>query len=253
MARARRHAEAERALAASCPRIGALIAKVGSCGLSPEGELTAERHFEGLVRAIVSQQLSSKAAATIFDRVQALASTRSPGPTAANVVDLPGAARPGLPAPAAFLAIPELELRAAGLSGAKTASVRDLAAKIAAGALRLDAVSSLPDEAVIEALCQVRGIGRWTAEMFLMFRLGRDDVLPIGDLGIQKGMMTLFALRRLPSPERMRALARPWQPYRSIACWYLWRLGDMKAPAGAAPDPVRRSASKAPAARKKPR
>ena len=253
MDRARRHAEAERSLTTSCPRMAALIAKVGPCGLSPEGELTAARHFEGLIRAIVSQQLSTKAAATIFDRVLTLASTKLPGPTGANLVDLPGAPRPGFPAPAAFLAIPELELRAAGLSGAKTASVRDLAAKIVSGAVRLDTAPSLPDDGVIEALCQVRGIGRWTAEMFLMFRLGRDDVLPIGDLGIQKGMMTLFSLRKLPTPERMRALARPWQPYRSIACWYLWRLGDMKTPAGAAPDPVRRSAAKAPAARKKPR
>lgn len=253
MARVRRHAEAERSLTAGCPRMGALIAKVGPCALSPEGELTAERHFEGLIRAIVGQQLSSKAAATIFDRVLTLASTRLPAPAGANLVYLAEAVRLGFPDPAVFLAIPELELRAAGLSGAKTASVRDLAAKIAAGALRLDTVSSLPDEGVIEALCQVRGIGRWTAEMFLMFRLGRDDVLPIGDLGIQKGMMTLFSLRKLPTPERMRALARPWQPYRSIACWYLWRLGDMKTPAGGAPDPVRRSAAKAPAARKKPR
>jgi DNA-3-methyladenine glycosylase II len=234
----RRHAEAERALTASCPRIGAVIAKVGPCRVSPEGPLGEEHYFEGLVRAIVSQQLSSKAASTIFDRVKAL-----------------GAASAGFPDPTAFLAIREVDLRAAGLSAAKTASVRDLAAKVAAGAVRFDAMTSLPDEAVIDALCQVRGIGRWTAEMFLMFRLGRDDVLPVGDLGIQKGIKTLFSLRKMPSPERMAVLARPWRPYRSIACWYLWRLNDMKEPDGAGPasDQDRRPAARRPAARKKPR
>lgn len=232
----RRHAEAERALTASCPRMGAVIAKVGPCLVSPEGALTEEHYFEGLVRAIVGQQLSGKAASTIFERVKALGKVPS-----------------GFPDPAALLAIPEVDLRAAGLSAAKAASVRDLAAKIAAGAVRFEGITSLPDDAVIESLCQVRGIGRWTAEMFLMFRLGRDDVLPVGDLGIQKGIKALFALRSMPSPERMIALARPWRPYRSIACWYLWRLNDMKEPDRPGPARDRRPAPKRPAARKKPR
>jgi len=201
------HADARRALAAADARMAALIARAGPCRLRPLAG-SSRGYFVGLVEAIVGQQLSPKAADTIFGRVAALG---------------PGGVLPG---PEALLQIPEATLRGAGLSGAKARSVRDLAAKVAEGALRLDEIGALDDEAVIDALCQVKGIGRWTAEMFLIFQLGRPDVLPVGDLGVQKGMVRLFSLRKLPRPERMAALMRPFRPYRSVACWYLWRLNE---------------------------
>jgi DNA-3-methyladenine glycosylase II len=206
-------AEAVRALSERDPRLGELIARVGPCGIhaSRGGPDPARDHFMGLITAIVSQQLSSKAAMTILGRVKALAGDPS-----------------ALPDPASLLALPEDRLRTAGLSGAKTASVRDLSGRVARGELNLAALDAMDDEAVIEALCAVRGVGRWTAEMFLMFRLGRMDVLPVADLGIQKGVQSLFGLRKRPTPDRMRALTKSWRPYRSVGCWYLWRLGDLE-------------------------
>jgi 3-methyladenine DNA glycosylase/8-oxoguanine DNA glycosylase len=196
------------------PRLAEVISRVGPCGLGvPQAESHYSRaHFEGLAAAIVGQQLSAKAAATIFGRVRAL------GPDPAS-----------FPSPAELLAVPEPNLRAAGLSAAKIASVRDLAGRVARGDLNLEALGAMDEEAVIEALCAVRGIGRWTAEMFLMFRLGRLDVLPVADLGIQKGIQRLFNCRKRPSPDRMRVLTRAWRPYRSVACWYLWRLPELDA------------------------
>ncbi len=167
------------------------------------------------MNAIVSQQLSGKAADTIFGRLEALGGGTLPGP-------------------AELLAIPDEVLRAAGLSGAKTRGVKDLAARVLAGTLDLDTLHTRDDEAVIETLTQVKGIGRWTAEMFLMFRLGRLDVLSTADLGVRKGMMMLFGLRELPDPKTMERLAESWRPFRSVGCWYLWRAAE-NAP------PVRRS------------
>jgi DNA-3-methyladenine glycosylase II len=204
------HDHAVRHLSAADERLGALIARVGPCLM---GARAAESdHFEGLVTAIVSQQLSTKAAATIFARVKAL-----------------GLDETGKLHPATLLARDEATLRGAGLSGQKTRYIRDVCEKVCGGALALHTLHEMDDEAVIEALCSVKGVGRWTAEMFLMFRLGRPDILPVGDLGIQKGMMRLFGLRKLPTPEKMVKLARPFQPYRSAACWYLWRLTEEKA------------------------
>jgi DNA-3-methyladenine glycosylase II len=159
------------------------------------------------VRSIVSQQLSAKAASTIH----------------ARVLDV---LKPGKATPANILALEQDRLRACGMSWAKIASVRDLASRISDGSLALDALDGLDDEAVIEALTAVRGIGRWSAEMFLIFRLGRPDILPVGDVGVQRAMRRLYGLRKHPSPGRMTQLARPWRPYRSVACWYLWRSLD---------------------------
>jgi DNA-3-methyladenine glycosylase II len=191
------------------PRLGALIARVGPCLINARAGETD--HFEGLVRAITSQQLSTKAAATIFGRVKAL-----------------GLDATGRFNPATLLAQDEAALRGAGLSGQKTRYVRDVCEKVGSGALDFDALHAVDDDAVIEALCSVKGVGRWTAEMFLMFRLGRPDVLPVGDLGIQKGFMRLFNLRTMPTAEKMVKLAKPFRPYRSAACWYLWRLTEEK-------------------------
>lgn len=204
------HDDAVRHLSAADDRLRALIARVGPCLM---GARAAESdHFEGLVSAIASQQLSTKAAATIFSRVKAL-----------------GLDETGKLHPATLLSRDEATLRGAGLSGQKTRYIRDVCEKVSSGALALHTLHEKDDESVIEALCSIKGVGRWTAEMFLMFRLGRPDVLPVGDLGIQKGMMRLFGLRKLPTPERMVKLAKPFQPYRSAACWYLWRLTEEKA------------------------
>jgi DNA-3-methyladenine glycosylase II len=197
-ARARRH------LMRHDPVLGRLVKQFGACGL---GESRRADRFGGLVRSIVSQQLSVKAADTIHSRVLA-------------------ALEAGRATPEAILAIEEDRLRACGLSRAKIASVRDLATRVTDGSLTLHTLDTLDDEAVIEAMTMVRGIGRWSAEMFLIFRLGRPDILPVGDVGVQRAMRKLYGLRKHPSPARMTELARPWRPYRSVACWYLWRSLD---------------------------
>jgi DNA-3-methyladenine glycosylase II len=205
------HAAAMRHLSAADARMAELIARAGPCrlGLHASGAFHKQELLTALVEAIVSQQLSPKAADTIFGRVRALVD----GPLA----------------PESLLALPEEKLRGAGLSGAKTRGVRDLCDHVVRGELVLEALPEMDDEVAITALSRVRGIGRWTAEMVLMFQLGRPDVLPVGDLGVQKGFMKLFGLRKLPPPERMVKLARPFQPYRSVACWYLWRINEEKA------------------------
>lgn len=190
------------------PTLRELIERVGACRFALRSD---GAHFDHLVRAIVYQQLSGKAAATIHGRVQALYGGRPPRP-------------------AELAATPAARLRRAGLSRQKLGYVKDLARRAAAGTLPLDALAALPDEAVIEALTAVRGVGVWTAQMFLMFRLGRLDVLPVLDLGIQKGMRHAYGLRRLPRPAQMERIATPWRPYRSVACWYLWRALEVTPP-----------------------
>jgi DNA-3-methyladenine glycosylase II len=205
------HRAALEHLSAADERMAALITRAGPCRLAvhdPE-QVRAQQHFEGLLSAIVSQQLSTKAAQTILGRVRAL-----------------GLDDTGALSSAKLLTLPDEALRGAGLSGAKTKYVRDLCDHVARDALPLDRLHHLDDEAVIETLCAVKGVGRWTAEMVLIFRLGRPDVLPVADLGIQKGVQKLFGLRKLPPAERMVKLARPFRPYRSVACWYLWRINE---------------------------
>ena len=197
-ARARRH------LMRHDPKLGSLVKQFGACEL---GSSRRADRFGGLIRSIVSQQLSVKAADTIHGRVIA-------------------ALDAGRATPDAILAMADDRLRACGLSRAKVASVRDLATKVSDGSLALDALDALDDEAVIEAMTTVKGIGRWSAEMFLIFRLGRPDILPVADVGVQRAMRRLYGLRKHPSPSRMTELARPWRPYRSVACWYLWRSLD---------------------------
>ena len=190
------------------PTMGRLIARVGACGFQLRSD---GAHFDHITRAIVYQQLSGKAAATIYARVHALYGGRPP-------------------TPAELARTPAARLRRAGLSRQKLSYLKDLARRAATGRLPLDALESLPDEAVIEALTAVRGVGAWTAQMFLMFRLGRLDVLPLLDLGIQKGMRHAYGLRRLPKPAQMERIAAGWRPYRSVACWYLWRALEVKPP-----------------------
>ena len=199
------YAAARRALMRRDPVLGAIIKKHGPCALGDARDRFD--HFAMLVRAIVFQQLSTKAATTIHTRLLA-------------------ALRPDVPVPEALAALTDEQLRAAGLSRQKAGYVRDLCDKVAAGVVPLERVDGMSDEEVIAALTQVKGIGRWTAEMFLIFRLQRPDVLPVGDLGIVTAIQKAYGLRKKPTPERMRKLAEPWRPYRSVASWYLWRSLD---------------------------
>ena len=186
-------------------RLAPLIKKAGRCRL-PDGRT---RHpFAALVRAILSQQLSGKAADTIHGRMVAVLG----GPELLTAERL--------------LAADPAALRASGVSGPKIKYLRDLAERVADGRLDLHALDAQPDEDVIAALTAVKGMGRWTAEMFLMFRLNRPDVFPVDDLGIVKGVQKLFGMKRRPKPSTMTRLAEPWRPYRSIAAWYLWRIHE---------------------------
>jgi len=203
--------DVEAILRAADPRLGALIdAVIEAGGRQRFAPSPASSHFEALARSIIYQQLSGKAAATIYGRL---------------VVSLGGTV-----APEPILAASEELLRSAGLSSAKVRYVRALAEAVALGGLDLDAVAELPDEAVIEALTQVPGVGVWTAHMFLMFRLHRPDVLPTGDLGIRKGLQLAHGLRRPAAPGYVRRAGVRWAPYRSIACLYLWAALDLKTP-----------------------
>jgi DNA-3-methyladenine glycosylase II len=132
--------------------------------------------------------------------------------------------------PESLAALDEVRFRAAGISRQKAAYLRDLAGKVTGGTVPLHHVDAMPDEDVVAALTAIKGIGRWTAEMFLIFRLQRPDVLPVGDLGIQNAIQKAYRLRKKPTPDRMRKLAAAWQPYRSVACWYLWRSLDSPSP-----------------------
>jgi 3-methyladenine DNA glycosylase/8-oxoguanine DNA glycosylase len=192
-----------RHLAEADPTLGALIARVGPYQLRPR---VTQSLFAAVARAIVYQQLSGSAAATILGRVAALYAPKR------------------FPTPRDILATPPERLRAAGLSTAKTAALRDLAERSLDGTVpTMRRVRVMGDEEVIERLVQVRGVGRWTAEMLLMFRLGRADVLPLSDLGIRKGFALTFGNRRLPAAITIERRAERWRPYRSVACWYLWR------------------------------
>lgn len=186
------------------PRLADVIKRVGQCALTPKTEGT---HFDHIVRAIVYQQLSGKAAATIHGRVRGLFGGRNP-------------------TPAELVATADEALRAVGLSRQKLSYLKDFAGRIVSGQLPIDHLHELEDEAVIEYLTQVKGIGRWTAQMFLMFRLGRPNVLPLNDLGIQKGIQLAYGLRKLPSPKQVAKIGAIWAPFCTVACWYLWRSLD---------------------------
>jgi DNA-3-methyladenine glycosylase II len=202
------YARARRVLLRRDPVLAALIRRQGPCGLAAARRAD---HFSALVRAITFQQLSTKAATTIYNRMTAL---------------MPG----GVPTPEAFGCVSDDQLRAAGMSRQKTAYLRDLCDKVSNGTVHLETLDALDDEAIIAALVQVKGIGRWSAEMFLIFRLLRPDVLPVDDLGIVTAVQRAYRLRKKPTADRLRRIGEAWRPYRSIASWYLWRSLD-KTPA----------------------
>jgi DNA-3-methyladenine glycosylase II len=182
--------------------LGSAIKAIGPCGLA---DRQRKDHLSALIGAIVSQQLSTKAAATIFGRFVALFPEGH------------------IPHAHAIHALDDATLRGVGLSGQKVGYLRDLCVRIADGRLQLDELEMLEDELVIERLTAVKGFGRWTAEMFLMFRLHRPDVLPVGDLGIVNAIQRLYGLRKRPDAKKIMKLGDAWRPYRSVACWYLWQ------------------------------
>lgn len=202
------HVLASEALAARDPVIARLLDAVGPCSVGTGRP--ARSHFAELARMVCYQQLAGAAARTIHGRFEALFT--------------------GPPTPEAVLALPDATLRGAGLSGAKAASIRDLAARVDSGALRLARIGRADDEDVITQLVTVRGIGRWTAEMFCMFQLRRLDVWPVDDLGVRKGYARIAGIDAMPSARELGPLGDRFRPYRSVAAWYCWRAVDVIAP-----------------------
>ncbi len=189
------------------PVMAEVIDKVGPFNLILR---TAGTHFDALVRSIVYQQLSGKAAATIHGRVLQLFD-------------------PVAPLPPQIVTTAHDTLRRAGLSNQKAGYLRNLAEHSLNGSLPVESLHDLDDDAIISSLTQVKGIGRWSAQMFLMFRLGRLDVLPDLDLGVQKGMQRAYRMRKVPGPRKVLETGARWTPYRSVGSWYMWRVLEMPA------------------------
>jgi len=200
------HDEAHRHLAGTDPRFAELIARSRRYEIKI---LPAINPFDALAESIAYQQLSGKAAATIWKRVRALFPRR-------KHLD-----------PKLVLATPDEKFRAAGLSRSKIAALKDLAAKTIDGTVPSSrALARMTDEEIIARLASVRGIGRWTAEMLLLFDLGRLDVWPVADYGVRKGFAKTFGRRKLPTPKQLTKFGEKWRPYRSVAAWYFWRALD---------------------------
>jgi DNA-3-methyladenine glycosylase II len=195
--------QAVRHLKKSDPVLCAIIGRVGPFRME-----FSEPKFHSLAEAIVYQQLNGKAAETIFKRFAVIA---------------------GVPLiPEGILKLTNEQMRGVGLSKQKSAYLRDLAERTHRGELDFSRLPNLPDEEVVEHLTQVKGIGVWTAHMFLMFALRRPNVLPTGDFGIQMAIKKHYKKRKMPKPAQMEKIAKPWEPHRSVACWYLWRSLDIK-------------------------
>jgi DNA-3-methyladenine glycosylase II len=201
------YAGARRALMRRDPVLAPVIRAGGPCGLAI---VPHEDPYTALVRTIVAQQLSARAGDTIFGRVLALAG-------GAGSLDAASVSR-----------LDDALLRGAGMSRAKVGFVRDLSERVLDGRLDFHGLDHLDDDAAIEALTTVKGIGRWTAEIYLMFKLQRADVLPVDDVGLQRAVQRVYGLRRRPTERQMHRIAEPWRPYRSVACWYLWWSLDQR-------------------------
>jgi 3-methyladenine DNA glycosylase/8-oxoguanine DNA glycosylase len=200
------HAEAHAFLSRSDERLAALIARVGSFHFKLDESASV---YESLLEAIVYQSISGKAAAKIFERIKSLGAS-------------------GCPTPQELLRVRAHTLRRAGLSHAKVLAVKDLARKTMEGVVpTLAEAEKMSDTELVERLISVRGIGAWTVEMFLIFRLGRPDVLPIHDYGVQKGFALTYGKRRIPKPKELLKFGERWRPYRTVASWYMWRAVEM--------------------------
>ena len=182
------------------PVMGRIVDRVGPCTLGPR-----RGYFEALCQAIFSQQVSGTVADILFARFRKLLG--------------------GRPTPAGVLGLTEEQLTAVGLSRQKRRYVRDLAEHFASGRIPVRRLRRMGDEEIIESLVEVKGVGRWTAEMFLIFVLNRPDLLPVDDLGVRKGVQMGYGLGELPSPTQVIAIGEPWRPWRTVATWYLWRWG----------------------------
>jgi DNA-3-methyladenine glycosylase II len=198
---------ARKHLSAADPVLAKIIAEVGPCKIASRPE-----RFPALARAIIFQQLAGNAARAIHNRVVAL---------------YPGQS---FPTPAQILATSDALLRKAGLSAKKALYIKDLARHVEERLLNFHRFPKMGDEEIIEELTQVKGIGRWTAEMFLMFNLGRPDVLPVGDLGFRNSVMRAYRMRAMPTPKQLMKLAERWRPYRSAAVWYFWENSNIVVP-----------------------
>jgi DNA-3-methyladenine glycosylase II len=233
------HVKAHEHITRTDKRMARIIAKTGAFRFQLD---QCDSVYESLLEAIAYQSISGKAAATIYARIKAFGSN-------------------GLcPSPEEILAVSNQKLREAGLSGAKAAAMKDLAQKTIDGIVpTLEAACQLSDEELVERLISVRGIGAWTVEMFLIFRLGRPDVLPIHDYGVQKGFALTYGKKEIPKPRELAAFGERWRPYRTVASWYMWRAVEhfgktrkittstkAKKPA----KPAKKKSSKMPAAKK---
>jgi len=218
-------------------KLARIIAKSGPCRLQQE---TTQSIFEALLESIIYQQLNGRVAATITERVKALF------PENSHHIRTRRGLVAAFPSPEQILAATEELLRSAGLSRAKMLAIRDLAAKTLDGTVPpAKQAHRMSDDELVERLDSVRGVGRWTVEMLLLFRLGRPDVLAVDDYGIRKGFAKMHKLAELPKPKELLAYGERWRPYRSVASWYLWRAAEMKdlpmAGAPAKKAPVKRS------------
>ncbi len=195
---------AQEHLAARDKKLAPIIAASGPCRIKPHSD-----HYGELVGSVVGQQLSTRAAAAIWQRV----------------LDLFGGK---MPTPEQLIKVQDQKLRDVGLSWAKVRYVKDLAQHILDGRLDLEHIATMPNEQVIEQLTAVKGIGEWSAQMFMLFGLGRLDILPVGDLGVRKAIQNLYGLPELPAPERIITISNKnhWHPYESVAAWYLWQSLD---------------------------
>ena len=193
---------ARRSLLRRDPALGVVIRRVGPCGLEASGD-----PYRMLVQSVVYQQLAGSAAGAIFGRVRARFGGR-------------------ISRPDRLLAATDAELRSDGLSRQKIAAIRGVASAFADKSLCNRRLRRMPDQDVVDAVTQLRGIGEWTAHMLLMFSLGRPDVLPVGDYGIRKGAQIVYELEDLPKPKELANLAERWRPYRSVGAWYLWAVVD---------------------------
>src|SRR5467141_5410037 len=193
-------------LAAKDPQLALLIKETQEFRIEMDG---SDSPYEILLEAIAYQSISGKAAATIFGRVKALSSTG------------------GIPTPQEMLKLKKRALRKAGLSGAKVLAMKDLAQKTIGGVVpTLEQAEKLSDDELVERLVSVRGIGAWTVEMFLIFRLGRPDVLPIHDLGVKKGWSVAYGKKHMPKPKELLEFGERWRPYRTVGSWYMWRASE---------------------------
>lgn len=198
-------------LSKQCPVLKRLIEQAGPCNIVPQ----PRSPFEALVRAVAHQQLNGTAAETILGRFLALFPHGQ------------------FPAPEEIASVPDEAIRAAGFSRSKLAAIRDISEKALNGVVpHRDELATLPDDAIVERLTQCRGVGRWTVEMFLMFTLGRPDVLPVDDFGVRNGYRIAYGLAEMPTPKELQAAGEKWRPYRTTASWYMWRAVDLAREAG---------------------